>query len=157
MESTNLEINSWLPWECDNMTQLNWQQIEFSPCQLISYTCFVYFVSDLRFVIHLLLLKIKPASQLLVKRVNLRSLLVCCHRIFCVCHLLKLGTKCQETDCQWVTQACRRLEIKCGSTSTEIRMDGALGTTSHSDFKSPIGNGLVETMTHYFSVTLAEV
>ena len=34
-----------------------------------------------------------------------------------------------------------------------IGMDGAIATMPHSDFKCPIGKGLVETMSHYFLET----
>ncbi len=34
--------------------------------------------------------------------------------------------------------------------SAVIRMEGAMATMSHSDFKCPIGKGSLETMSHYF-------
>ena len=37
--------------------------------------------------------------------------------------------------------------------SAVIRMEGAMATMSHSDFKCPIGKGSVETMSHYFLET----
>ncbi len=37
--------------------------------------------------------------------------------------------------------------------SDYIRMEGAMATMSHSDFKCPIGKGSMETMSHYFLAT----